>query len=752
MRVALVTGIYPPDVGGPATHAADVAAALRKRGHEVTVVTLTDEPQIVSREGLIRFPRRWPWLVRLAAVVRELQARPSDVIYAVGLHEAAAVAARRTGRPLVVRVPGDHAWERSRRLGLTTLGFEEFQIARGGAPRLRAMRWLRTWAVRQADTVVVPSRYLEAAVRRWAPGVRVEVVPIGVDVSAAAGTPSSQHGGLRALWVGRLVPHKRLEVLVEAVAMASGVHLAVVGDGPERERLASLACSLEVDDRAEFRGQMPRDAVWRTMAEADVLVLASEYEGLPHVAIEAQAAGLPVVAPDAPWAREVVEDGETGVLVAEATPEAFAQVLTRLHEDPEWLGRLIKGALAQAQRWSLRAMVDQVEEVLRSAASRPAVVFVGKGGLEPIESMPAKFAILARHLRPTVVSVRPAKGPVPPLPARILAFPRGPKPVASALFYALAPLVALGRAVWEHGVVVSQSPYEAAPVLAARALLPRRLRPRVVVEVHGDWRTASRLYGSRARRLLVLLADGVAAFAVRHADRLRAVSATMEVLARRTRYRGRVDRFVTFSDFRAFVEPPVRPLPAAPVALFVGVLQPYKAPDVLLSAWRRVGDRLPEARLRMVGGGPLRAALEEAVRRSGLSGCIEFLGPVPRPKLVDLLDEAWCLVLPSRSEGLPRVILEAMARGRAVVASSVGGIPELVEDGATGFLVPPEDPVLLSEALAKILEDRSLAEAMGLTGRVRAEARDPAREFEEGIARLAAWAREAQSARRRAEG
>ncbi|MDQ7857906.1 MAG: glycosyltransferase family 4 protein [Armatimonadota bacterium] len=741
MAVALVTGIYPPDVGGPATHAFDVAAALRERGYEVSVVTLTDEARKVSGDGLVRFPRRWPWPVRLAAVVREVTRRQSDMIYALGLHEAAAAAAWLTGRPLVVRVPGDHAWERARRLGLTDLSFEAFQAARGGGPRLRAMRWLRTWSTRQADTLVVPSRYLEAAVRRWAPAARIEVVPIGVDAPAAARTGPSARGELRALWVGRLVAPKRLDVLVEAVAMTSSTRLVIVGDGPERGRLEALARRLEVDNRVEFRGQMPRDAVWQAMAESDVLLLVSEHEGLPHVAIEALAAGLPVVAPDAPWAREVVEEGETGVLVAEATPEAFAQVLTGLRQDPERLERLAKGARARAGQWSLQAMVDRVEETLRSAASRPPVVFVGKGGLEPPESTPAKFAILARHLRPTVVSVRPTSGSAPPLPARVLAFPRRPKPLASALFYAVAPMVALGRAVREHAVVVSQSPYEAAPVLAVRALLPRRLRPPVVVEVHGDWRTASRLYGSRTRRLLAPLADAVAAFAVRRADRLRAVSASMDALARAAGYRGEIDRFVTFSDFSAFLDPPVRPLPTAPVALFVGVLEAPKAPEVLIDAWCRVANRLPTARLVMVGEGPLRATLEETVRRLGLPGRIKFLGTVPRPRLVDLLDEAWCLVLPSRSEGLPRVILEAMGRGRAVVASRVGGIPELVEDHITGLLVPPEDPIPLAEALVKVLSDRSLAEAMGLAGRARAEARDPAREFEEGVARLAAWAR-----------
>jgi glycosyltransferase involved in cell wall biosynthesis len=94
---------------------------------------------------------------------------------------------------------------------------------------------------------------------------------------------------------------------------------------------------------------------------------------------------------------------------------------------------------------------------------------------------------------------------------------------------------------------------------------------------------------------------------------------------------------------------------------------------------------------------------------------------LPAPEVARALDESTVLVLPSRSEGLGRVIVEAFCRGRGVVASRVGGIPDLVTDGDTGLLVPPGDANALADALVRLLSDRALAERLGAAARVAVE-------------------------------
>ena len=127
-----------------------------------------------------------------------------------------------------------------------------------------------------------------------------------------------------------------------------------------------------------------------------------------------------------------------------------------------------------------------------------------------------------------------------------------------------------------------------------------------------------------------------------------------------------------------------------------------------------------------MGTGRLEASIAERIQREQLSDSVRLLAPVPRLELRRLLDESWCLVLASRSEGLPRIILEAMAAGRPVVATRVGGIGELVTD-ASGRLVPPDDAPALASALSELLGDARQSTTMGLEARRRARRIGPPR-------------------------
>jgi glycosyltransferase involved in cell wall biosynthesis len=749
LRVVVVTGIFPPDIGGPATHAADLADELRARGHLVKVVTAADERSFRDDGEVVRVPRRWSWPVRDAAVVAWIvRNRPQvDVVYATGMQEAAVAGARLVGLPVVVKVVGDPAWERGRRLGLTEAEFDGFQAGAGGGTQLRLMRSLRDWSVTNATAVAVPGSELRGVVAGWAGGTEpdeIRLIPNGVRVPAAAARTAPAAGALRAVYVGRLIPHKHVDVLVDAVCATPGVTLDVIGEGPSAADLEARARARDGGDRVRFVGVLDHGKLLERLAGYDVLLNASSYEGLPHVAIEALACGTPLAISAVGGTADVLVDGTNGVLVDPSTAEAFAGVLTRLRDDPDELARLAAGARVEGDRWRFDGVADRIESLLREvvdAAGRPAAVFVGKGGI-PRQADGAWFGkldVLARHLDATIVSPAPA-GPAHVHGVALRRVPVfRPRPVASALFYGGGALVGAGIAARRRGVVVCQSPFEAAAALAARRVVPARRRPRLVLEVHGDWRTAARLYGSPARRLLGPASDRVARWAVRHADRVRAVGEFTAEIARDAGYTGDIDRFMTYSDWRQFLERDVVPVSPEPRIVFVGALEPYKAPEILLDAWARVVRTVPDAHLALVGAGPMRARLEGQAAELGLDGSVEFCGALPPELVIDRLDGARCMVLPSRSEGVPRVVLEAMARARAVVGARAGGTPELLEDGVTGLLVPPDDPDRLADALVQLLVDRDRADAMGAEGRRRALQRDPVAEYDAGTARLAAW-------------
>ena len=169
--------------------------------------------------------------------------------------------------------------------------------------------------------------------------------------------------------------------------------------------------------------------------------------------------------------------------------------------------------------------------------------------------------------------------------------------------------------------------------------------------------------------------------------------------------------FAAFMDLEPFVDSAPGPLPERPVALFVGVLERYKAVDVLAEAWRLAAPRVPQATLHIVGRGALREVPRALVRELPVQ--TRWTESLSTPEVARALDEASVLVLPSRSEGLGRVVVEAFCRGRGVVGSRVGGIPDLVEDGVSGILVEPADARSLADALVGLLDDPSRAEKLG---------------------------------------
>jgi glycosyltransferase involved in cell wall biosynthesis len=150
--------------------------------------------------------------------------------------------------------------------------------------------------------------------------------------------------------------------------------------------------------------------------------------------------------------------------------------------------------------------------------------------------------------------------------------------------------------------------------------------------------------------------------------------------------------------------------------LFAGALIPRKGIHHLINAFARIAKDFLQARLIIVGheeDKAYAAELRELVKRLDLDGRVQFLGAMPQAELAARMRAACVCVLPSVSEGLGRVVVEAMATGTPVIGSDVGGIPEMVEDGARGFLVPPGDEKVLAAKIRWVLEYPDQAREMG---------------------------------------
>jgi glycosyltransferase involved in cell wall biosynthesis len=291
--------------------------------------------------------------------------------------------------------------------------------------------------------------------------------------------------------------------------------------------------------------------------------------------------------------------------------------------------------------------------------------------------------------------------------------PVRPRALDGAAFYASLPArVARELRSFRPDAVLAHGPQEAALAVIGRRLA--RVPTRVIADIHGDPAAPARLYGSPSRKALAPLADALARYGLRKADGVRTISAYTSRLVREAGVEPTAE-FAAFMDLDPFLETEPVPLPERPVALFVGVLERYKAVDVLAEAWRLAAPRLPDASLYLVGRGTLREVPETLVAE--LPAQTSWRESISTAEVARALDASTILVLPSRSEGLGRVVIEAFCRGRGVVGSRVGGIPDIVEDGGTGVLVAPEDPAALAHELVRVLSDHALAERLGASAR-----------------------------------
>jgi glycosyltransferase involved in cell wall biosynthesis len=148
----------------------------------------------------------------------------------------------------------------------------------------------------------------------------------------------------------------------------------------------------------------------------------------------------------------------------------------------------------------------------------------------------------------------------------------------------------------------------------------------------------------------------------------------------------------------------------------VADLVPVKRHEDLVNAFATLHEELPDARLVLIGDGPCREAIERHIRELGLANGVRLLGR--RPDIDKLLPAFDLFVLASDTEGLSNAILEAQACGLPVIATDVGGNPDLV-DADCGMLVPPRDPLALTEAMGSLLRDRHRREQMGAVARSR---------------------------------
>jgi phosphatidylinositol alpha-1,6-mannosyltransferase len=739
VKVLVVSNEFPPGPGGIGTHAHELSREGARRGWQVTVVTNQDYVSAEEAESFraasdleIVMTRRRPRLAlgvldRIRTVRRLLRERP-EVAIGTGMTSVWLLALINRRTPWVA-------------IGHGT----EFVTPQ------RWRQWVNRWAFGRADAVVCVSGY--TAGRLVAAGIRprrLEVIPNGADQDRFMPDPEAgarfrdTYGlgpGPLVLTVGNVSERKGQDIVVRALATlvgaAESAHYVVAGLPTRADEIRTLATELGVEDRVHLLGRLPAEDLAGAYNAADVFamtsrqVAAGDVEGYGIAVVEAALCGRPAVVTQDSGLAEAVLDGTTGRVVPQDDAAATGAALQQLLDDGELRRRLGDRARHRAlDELTWRTLAERYDRVLaavaRPGARRTLTIVsdtpyylegdrpVGWGpNVREIDQLASLFDEV-RHVAPLYADRAPRSA---------LASRRGEKirlhtvvpaggPNLAAKLRVLARYPAWARAI-RREVAGADLVHVRCPsnisLLALGLFARRRRRPPLWLKYGGNWRPeAPEPWTYRLQRRV--LRRG-----------LRGARVTVN-----GEWPDEPDHVVPFRNPTLTPEELVRGREAADKALttparllFVGRLDRAKGANRAVEIVNRLHDRGRDVVLDVVGDGPELGAMREAAERHGLDGLVTFHGWLSRSALEPLYGAAHLLLLPSDSEGFPKVLSEAMAFGVVPVAGAVSSIPQALAELGTGRAVDPADVAGFADAVEHYLDDPaawSEASANGVDG------------------------------------
>jgi glycosyltransferase involved in cell wall biosynthesis len=399
MRVLIVSPIARPEIGGPVTYVEGLVGQSKFK-YKFKIVAFQSEGILkpargeakqVQNDGVRLVSTKGYFFVRQIRLISEIWRNLNDVdlIYVLDpltVGVAAALLGKFRRVPVVVRFAGDVGWEKVVSGGSLVVSLEKYLGLINQFSIFNFQRWLywfQRWVLKSVQAVVVPGKYLKKLLVKYygLESGRVEVVRNAIDRNPEFGIQNSR--GLRMcsvknknqiVAVGRLVAWKNFDVLIKAFGLLLGriqnkefriqnehmLKLVIVGDGPERGRLERLVKELKVENQVKFAGRMDKEDAWRVIKESRVLVLPSSYEGMSHVLLESMALGTPVVASDIKANREMVKDGETGLLFSLGDEEGLAECLMRVLKGERLRKRLARNAKKSVEKYNWERHMKQL--------------------------------------------------------------------------------------------------------------------------------------------------------------------------------------------------------------------------------------------------------------------------------------------------------------------------------------------------------------------------------------------------------
>ncbi len=358
MRILICTGIYPPDIGGPATYSKLLKDELPKRGFDIEVVSFGE---------VGGWPRGIRHIVYFFKVL--LRAFSADVLYAqdpVSVGLPTALVAKLLNKKFLLKVVGDYAWEQlqiknfsSELVTLEVFQSQEYSFI----TELR--RGIERWVADKASKIVVPSEYLKGIVKKW--GISEEKIAVIYNsLEGDISKPAVKKENI-IFSAGRLVPWKGFNLLVEIMSeLPDDFKLFIAGIGSEEANLKSLILNLKLNNKVVLLGGLNQQEMHRYFSLAKVFVLNTFYEGLSHIILESMQNGVPVVTTNIGGNPELIKNNYNGLLVEYNNKNQLREAIAKVIKDEQLQTKFIENSYKELSRFSIETMLIRLSELLKS--------------------------------------------------------------------------------------------------------------------------------------------------------------------------------------------------------------------------------------------------------------------------------------------------------------------------------------------------------------------------------------------------
>jgi glycosyltransferase involved in cell wall biosynthesis len=385
MKIAILSGIFPPDIGGPAVYVERLASDFLNRGVSVKVLAYSDKSIPVKdyKFPVVLVSRKYPKIIRhFLYLIKALKiAADSDVIYAQNLFNAgipALIAGTILRKKLVVKIVGDYAWEQA----ITKWGvkdqIDDFQEKNYFFP-VNLLKKTQAFLAKRAFRIITPSFYLKGIIKGW--GVKdgnIKVVYNAVESQSQSQSIASKEEaknkiGIKGdiiLSVGRLSPWKGFDCLIEVFPYLlkenPNFKLVIAGEGEERKNLEFKIKNLKLGNNVKLAGKVLHKDIYFYFKAADIFILNSGYEGLSHALLEAMQSGVPIIASNIGGNPELIQDGFNGFLAEYNNKEQIKNSVLRLWKDNDIKRRFIENSNEKLKEFDWEQLLEKTLKNLKT--------------------------------------------------------------------------------------------------------------------------------------------------------------------------------------------------------------------------------------------------------------------------------------------------------------------------------------------------------------------------------------------------